>query len=311
MENDDIIILRTANFRTSERAVFKLPPFVRSEDATNAMTEGHIVMSRVAFEQNRRRIRRVVEYLDANAVRSPQVVEIASVACLSPFHFLRVYGRYVGETPGETQIRLRLSQAQRLLAAGHSVADVSARIGYGSPQSLAHAFRRGFGRTPSSVAAGSGLPNLPPRIEWLTPTRLAMARYSGRMVDAHDFFDGFVAKCVKSEAEFDARSLGAIVAGDSFGEDGRIIGLQGTIAIKDIPRGLDSIVMPGGPHLAFRDCGALPALPASLSQYLDYARVHLGLQRDDSKLICRPLRDPSLTPPSERVWDLLIPLRPI
>jgi len=42
----------------------------------------------------------------------------ARAACLSPFHFQRIFARTFGETPHDFLTRLRMDQARQLLAAG-------------------------------------------------------------------------------------------------------------------------------------------------------------------------------------------------
>ena len=54
----------------------------------------------------------------------------AREACLSPFHFQRLFARTFGETPHDFLTRLRMDQAKQLLGAGHlPVTDVCLEVG--------------------------------------------------------------------------------------------------------------------------------------------------------------------------------------
>lgn len=131
---------------------------------------------RAAIE-NRRRIRRSVEYLASHLLLRPDawptLAELAAAAALSPYHFIRLYQNATGETPMATARRLKLQAARaRLLTQPRaSVLDVALSCGYENPQAFTRAFRREFGWVPSArqhharegaPAAVSWIVKLPP-----------------------------------------------------------------------------------------------------------------------------------------------------
>src|ERR1700721_2881570 len=59
------------------------------------------------------RINRVIDYLRANLDRQVKLKELARVACLSEFHFHRIFGAVSGETLNNFTNRLRLEKAAR------------------------------------------------------------------------------------------------------------------------------------------------------------------------------------------------------
>ncbi|MEV5976620.1 helix-turn-helix transcriptional regulator [Streptomyces sp. NPDC052114] len=76
--------------------------------------------------------------------------DLADAALVSKFHFLRVFSRVVGVTPGRYLSAVRLYEAKRLLRATKlTVADVSERVGYGSPGSFARRFTEAVGMSPT------------------------------------------------------------------------------------------------------------------------------------------------------------------
>jgi AraC-like DNA-binding protein len=100
-------------------------------------------------EELSRRMARGLEYLHAEQNRSVTLAEAARAACLSPFHFHRVFRQVMGQTPQAYLAALRLDRAQRLLRAGMPVTEVCAAVGFASLGSFSTSFRKRFGAPPS------------------------------------------------------------------------------------------------------------------------------------------------------------------
>ena len=72
-------------------------------------------------------------------------------ACLSPFHFNRLFALAFGETPHEFLTRVRIDEAKRLLLAeNQSVTDICFGLGYESLGSFSLKFRQKTGLAPST-----------------------------------------------------------------------------------------------------------------------------------------------------------------
>ncbi|KQO57629.1 hypothetical protein ASF32_18740 [Methylobacterium sp. Leaf91] len=95
------------------------------------------------------RINRAVAFIRDNLERDLSVAEIAAVACLSPFHFTRMFKRVTGKTPYAFVSEERLKRARRLLIERKiSLTDVALSSGFSSQGSFNTAFKRAVGRTP-------------------------------------------------------------------------------------------------------------------------------------------------------------------
>ena len=82
--------------------------------------------------------------------RSPSLDELAGVACLSSFHFHRVFTALTGETVNAFTNRLRLEKAARLLKySENSLTDIAMDCGFSSSSAFSRGFRKHFGLTPS------------------------------------------------------------------------------------------------------------------------------------------------------------------
>lgn len=95
------------------------------------------------------RVCRARDFLAARFEAKPQLEDAARVACLSPYHFHRVFARAFGETPHAFLTRMRMERARKLLASEHlPVTDVCLAVGYESLGSFSTLFRAQTGRSP-------------------------------------------------------------------------------------------------------------------------------------------------------------------
>src|SRR6202453_1501973 len=96
------------------------------------------------------RINRVIDYLRGNLDRQVKLKELARVACLSEFHFHRIFGAVSGETLNNFTNRLRLEKAARLLRySEQSLTDIALDCGFSRSATFSRAFRSGYDTSPS------------------------------------------------------------------------------------------------------------------------------------------------------------------
>ena len=100
------------------------------------------------------RLERVFRWLADHLDDTLDLVRLADVACLSPYHFHRVYRAMQGETAAETIRRLRLHRAAVELITGElPVARIARRAGYGSQEAFTRAFKTAYGVPPARYRA--------------------------------------------------------------------------------------------------------------------------------------------------------------
>lgn len=98
-----------------------------------------------------RALARVIDYLHQHAAERIRLDDLAAVAHVSRYHFLRLFARSAGTTPHRYLARLRLERAARLLdRTSTPVEVVAARCGYGGPSQFGRAFRAEHGCSPSA-----------------------------------------------------------------------------------------------------------------------------------------------------------------
>lgn len=109
----------------------------------------HAQVPRHAPSEGAPRFAPVIEFLRANLSRRLTLDELAAVAGLSPFHFLRRFQAHYHATPQQMLMALRLFEAKRLLAAGIEPAQVALAAGLTDQAHLTRAFSRRYGVTPA------------------------------------------------------------------------------------------------------------------------------------------------------------------
>lgn len=112
-----------------------------------------------------RRLGRARDYLHAHYRRPLALADVARAAWLSEFHFHRQFTRAFGVTPRAYLNELRLQRAAFLLRErGAGVGEACRAVGFASPSSFGHLFRRRFGVRPSAWAQPSKRRPIGPRV---------------------------------------------------------------------------------------------------------------------------------------------------
>ena len=98
-----------------------------------------------------RRLRRVLDFIDARLGSDITVADLAEVACLSRFHFLRAFKGATGVTPHRYLSDRRLDHAKALLRQGDiSLQDLAQACRFTSQANFSRAFRRAVGVSPGA-----------------------------------------------------------------------------------------------------------------------------------------------------------------
>lgn len=97
------------------------------------------------------RLARARDYLGSSYGDRITLLTAARHACLSPFHFNRLFLEAFGETPHEFLTRRRIEEAKKLLlSANQSVTEICLEVGYLSLGSFSTRFRSLTGLSPAA-----------------------------------------------------------------------------------------------------------------------------------------------------------------
>jgi AraC family transcriptional regulator len=96
-----------------------------------------------------RRLHRARDYMHASLSQPLTVNDMAVVTCLSPYHFLRVFKQFFGQTPHQYLTEKRLERSRFLLArTDQPITDICFEVGFESLGSFSSLFRRSTGLSP-------------------------------------------------------------------------------------------------------------------------------------------------------------------
>jgi AraC family transcriptional regulator len=114
-------------------------------------TLGHDVSARATQAGlDRRRLSRVLDYIETNLEGDLTLARLASIACLSRFHFSRAFKAAVGRSPHHYVSARRLEFAKQLLGkSDQPLAHIALTLKFSCQANFTRAFRESTGQTPS------------------------------------------------------------------------------------------------------------------------------------------------------------------
>ena len=122
-------------------------PLSRGSPGTIAPAKGRL---------DRRRLFRVLDYIDRHLEDDLTLDNLASVACLSRFHFARAFKQAVGQSPGRYVVARRLERAKALLVEGDTpLVEVALALRFSSQANFTRAFKQSTGLAPGQYRRGA------------------------------------------------------------------------------------------------------------------------------------------------------------
>jgi AraC family transcriptional regulator len=98
---------------------------------------------------DRRRLFRVLDYIEVNLEGDLTIDRMASIACLSRYHFARTFKQAVGQSPHRYVSAKRLERAKALLIRGdRSLVDIALALRFSCQANFTRAFKQATGQTP-------------------------------------------------------------------------------------------------------------------------------------------------------------------
>lgn len=96
-----------------------------------------------------KRLKRVLDFIEARLASDISLDDVAAEACLSPFHFSRLFRDATGLTPHRYVTDRRIQAARDKLALNHSsLVEIAFDTGFGSQANFIRVFRKATGLTP-------------------------------------------------------------------------------------------------------------------------------------------------------------------
>ena len=95
-------------------------------------------------------VRQSKAFMDRYLSEKIELKKLALSACMSRFHYIRVFRQVYGITPRQYLRDLRIAKAKELLRAGLSPTQACFDVGYTSLPTFSNAFKQGTGHSPKA-----------------------------------------------------------------------------------------------------------------------------------------------------------------
>lgn len=136
---------------TEEVLADLLTHIVRQEQQFNSNIRNMQLTKAATRDEMKLRLQNAVDYIYEHYTSSLSLDELAAVACMSKFHFLRVFKQVYGKTPYQFITAVKIDKAKQMLAqTSDSVTDIAYGLGYEDISTFSRVFRQKSGTWPRS-----------------------------------------------------------------------------------------------------------------------------------------------------------------
>ena len=272
-----------------------------------------------------KRLARVTAYIYEHLDEDIDLAALAEVACLSPWHWHRIYHALYGETVATTVRRLRLQRAAADLAnTTLAIEDIARRAHYETVPSFSRAFRAAYGLPPAQYreqgsharfaehANAGENPMFPIEIVKLPALRLAAVDHVGAYIEIGRAFDQlFGTLAARGQITPGVRSIGVYLDDPSAVPEERLRAHAGIVIDDDFTMAapLEPITVKAGTYAVLRHKGPYADMRAAYDWLFGEWLVRAGHEADDAPAFEEYLNNPRDTPPGELRTNIHLKLR--
>jgi AraC family transcriptional regulator len=271
------------------------------------------------------RLDRVVDHIYAHLDDNIRPEGLAEVACLSPYHWHRIYVAMRGETISATIRRLRLQRAaDRLANSDLSIGTIAERACYSGADSFARAFREAYGQTPADYrATGSHAAfkaateaedhaGFPVVIETLPATRCASVAHKGAYLQIDQAMGRLFTTLAAQKIMAPDQAMRAVFFDDP---DLAPVEALRSRACSPVAEGLpvapplEETVLRGGLYARLRYRGPYADMKGAYRWLLGVWLPQSGYEPDDDPIFEAYLNNPQHVAPADLMTDIHLPLK--
>ena len=270
------------------------------------------------------RLDRVTAYIHDHLDEELNLQKLAEVACLSPYHWHRIYQAVHGETAAATVKRLRLHRAAGQLAnTATPVREIAEASGYKSLHSFTRVFRSVYGLPPAEYRARGSHTQFQPRkqegaaamydvtLKTFPQTTAITIRHSGSYMQIGKTLETLFGWLATRELlSDDVRAVGIYYDDPDAVPEAELRSRAGIITTTDFPieAPLEPTMIADGPYVVLRHKGPYADMPAAYRWLFGEWLVGSGREPADAPCFEEYLNNPRDTPPTELLTDICLPL---
>ncbi|CAB3764271.1 AraC family transcriptional regulator [Paraburkholderia solisilvae] len=271
------------------------------------------------------RLQRVLDYIYDHLDEPLDIDRLARIACLSPYHWHRIYQGLYGETIATTVRRLRLHRAAGLLANGtQPIADIAALSGYSSLQSFTRTFRAVYGTPPAryrkegshrrfrpAISGDAEMEHRDVEIRDVPAMEVVSIAHVGDYMQIGKAFDALEAwLAARNLLSADMRMIGIYYDDPGVVEKAQLRAKAGVLLPRrvDVAAPFDMTPVRGGRYAVLRHKGPYADMHAAYEWLFGEWLVKSGHEPADAPVFEEYLNDPKHTAPAELLTEIYVPL---
>lgn len=271
------------------------------------------------------RLNRVIGFIHDHLDEEIDLNRLADVACLSPYHWHRIYTAMNGETIAATVRRLRLHRAAGFLAdTAMRIDTIAEKSGYGSVAAFSRAFTADYGMPPAQYrkegahakfqaeARADDGAGFEVTIRTLPPLRLAALDHKGSYMEIgrafEPLFGWFAARGLLGPT---TRAIG-VYYDDPFAVAEEDLRSRAGLAVDDgfiLAPPLIETNIPGGRHAVLRHKGPYATMRSAYQWFFGAWLAQSGEEVEDAPVFEEYLNNPRDTAPGDLLTDIYLPLK--
>ncbi|MGV2288384.1 AraC family transcriptional regulator [Trinickia sp. YCB016] len=272
------------------------------------------------------RLQRVLDYIYDHLDDELDLNRLADIACLSPYHWHRVYQAMYGETIAATVRRLRLHRAAGYLAKGSMPIDkIAQSAGYGSLQAFTRTFSAVFGMPPAQYRKNGTHRRFQPQesggdpmvmreveIREVPAMQAVTVDHTGSYMQIGKAFDTLFGWLASNNLLGSIQhAVGIFYDDPSAVAEAALRSKAGAVlaAPSEIAAPLSLTAIPGGQYAVLRHQGPYADMAAAYQWLYGEWLPQSGREAADAPAFEEYLNNPRNTPPAELLTDICLPLK--
>ncbi|RWX15324.1 AraC family transcriptional regulator [Rhizobium hidalgonense] len=270
------------------------------------------------------RLRRVSAYIHDHLDEELDMERLAQIACLSSYHWHRIYRAIYGETLAATVKRLRLHRAAgEIVRTELAVSEIAKRSGYPNLQSFNRIFKLAYGMPPARYRKEGSHTAFQPSpygktkamfdvtIREIAPTELIGVAHTGSYMEIGKAFETlFGTLYARSLARPDMRMIGVYLDDPDIVPAEQLRSIACVTGSADLPAEapFERRTIEGGDYAVLRHKGPYADMYKAYQWLYAEWLPKSGRQLKDSVMFEEYLNNPRDVPPTELMTNIHMPL---